>query len=167
MYRRRFIIGALPDAITPSDEHLQIFENYIGETGLRLRSVRRPSTDERARYLERVRSDNRSGATTESLELTAEEYEAMRPLRGRELRKNRYEYEEADTRYLIDVYLGPLWGLNVATAYFESEAACENFEPPGFSLLEISEDRFFSGVELCDKEFDDVRRKFQKAKGEG
>ena len=167
MFRRRFIIEALPDAITPSDEHLQVFENYIGETGLRLRSVRKPSTDERARYLERVRSDGSFGWTVDSLELTAEEYEAMRPLRGRELRKNRYEYEEVRTQYLIDVYLGPLWGLNVATVYFESEAACEEFEPPGFSLLEISEDQFFSGVELCERDFDDVRRKFQKAKGEG
>jgi CYTH domain-containing protein len=165
-FRRRFIIERLPGPVTPSDEHLQIFENYIAGTQLRLRSVRKPSTDERMRLIERVERTGRFASSTTAFLLGREEYEAMRPLRGREIRKNRYHFEQEDLSLEVDIFLGPLWGLNTATAAFESEAEAEEFVPPGLCLLEISEDTFFEGSNLSERNFEDVRTRFAKAKGE-
>ncbi len=165
-YRKRFIIDKLPDPITPADEHLQIFENYIGDGGLRLRSARLPSTDERWRFFERRERNGKYGIATSSLPIGKDEYEGMRPLRGREIRKNRYQLEDSGRTFEIDVFLGDLWGLNVATLFLESESEAERFEAPGFCLLDISEDPFFDGASLADKNFEDVRSRFSKAKGE-
>ena len=167
MFRRRFVLERLPGEVSPADEHLQIFENYLRDTDLRLRSVRNPSTDERTRSLERIEKLGKFGTVLNSFPLKPEEYEAMRPLRGREIRKNRYELFRDATKYDIDVFLGPLWGLNIATAYFEDDAGAEALREPEMSELDVSEDSFFDGKDLCDRDFEAVRRRFLKAKGEG
>jgi len=167
MFRRRFVLERLPAEISPSDEHLQIFENYLRDTDLRLRSVRRPSSDDRTRYLERVEKAGKFGTVLVPFLLRPEEYEAMRPLRGREIRKNRYELVRDSVSYEIDVFLGPLWGLNIGTAFFEDDREAEAFEAPEMSVLDISCDPFFDCRELCDRDFEAVRRRFLKAKGEG
>ena len=42
--RRVFLIQDLPEPLTRASSHLQIFDNYIEKTRLRLRSVRVPET---------------------------------------------------------------------------------------------------------------------------
>jgi CYTH domain-containing protein len=164
-FRRRFLVERLPEPIVPADDHLQIFENYLKGTNLRLKSVRRPSTDERNRFLERVEWDGRFAVMKTTFQLEREDYEAMRPLRGREIRKNRYSFESEGIGLDIDVFLGPLWGLNTAAAWFETESEAESFEMPESCILDISEDPFFEGPNLADRNFEDVRDRFEKAKG--
>lgn len=165
--RRTFIVEGLPEPLEPLDDHIQIFENYVHGTRLRLRSLRRPSTDERRRFIETVEFLQGGMEKISSLELVKEEYDSMRPLRGREIRKNRYHYEMDGKTLVVDVYLGPLWGLNLAVAEFEDLAEAETFEPAPVCLLEVTDNEAFRGPNLVDLTFEDVRVEFAKAKGGG
>jgi len=41
-YYRLFLIERLPEPLTPAGAHLQLFDNYIENTRLRLRLIRDP-----------------------------------------------------------------------------------------------------------------------------
>lgn len=165
--RRTFIIEGLPDAIKPSDEHLQVFENYVRGTRLRLRSLRRPSDDERQRFMETVSYPENGVTEISQLALDKDDYAAMKPMRGREIRKNLYRYESHGTVFQIEVFLGALWGLNLASVRFADETAASVFDPPEWCLLEVTGNTRFYGPELVDLTFEDVRIEYAKAKGEG
>lgn len=165
--KRRFIVEKLPEPLKPSDEHLQIFDNYVADTRLRLRSVRKPSSDERNWFLEQRERTAPGVTSVHRLRLDRAEYDAFRPLRGREIRKNRYEHSSGGVAYEIDVFLGDLWGLNLATVRFAALADAESFQPPDFCLLEVTENRTFDGRNLVDLDFAAVRTEFAKAKGGG
>ena len=165
--KRIFLIEKLPDPLTPADEHLQIFENYIGGTRLRLRSVRRPSTGERRRYLEQRERIGSGVWSVSALQLDESEYSVFRPFRGREIRKNRYVYQPEDVSYEIDAFLGDLWGLNTAAVEFAGIDDFRNFTEPEFSLIELTDNEFFEGGNLVDRNFEDVREEYGKAKGKG
>jgi CYTH domain-containing protein len=62
-----------------------------------------------------------------------------------EIRKNRYFYDAGDKAIEIDVFLGELWGLNLAKVCFESLEELRKFKPPPFSILEVTQDEFFVG----------------------
>ncbi|MCO6510265.1 MAG: hypothetical protein J5I65_05675 [Aridibacter famidurans] len=164
--KRRFVIEALPEPLQPSDDHLQIFENYVPGTRLRLRSVRRPLNDDRRWFFEQRESTGPGVTSVNRLHLDRTEYDAMRPLRGREIRKNRYEFRHEGAVLEIDVFLGDLWGLNLAAVRFAALADAEAFEPPSFCLLEVTDDPTFEGSSLVDLDFSAVRSVFAKAKGE-
>ncbi|HUF02863.1 MAG TPA: hypothetical protein VMM38_01675 [Aridibacter sp.] len=164
--KRRFVIKSLPEPLKPLDDHLQIFENYISGTRLRLKSLRKPSKDDRRWFLEQREPTGPGVTSVNRLRLDRSEYEALRPLRGREIRKNRYEFEHAGTVFEIDVFLGDLWGLNLAAVRFAALADAEAFEPPAFCLLEVTDNPSFEGSRLVDLDFPAVRSEFVKAKGE-
>lgn len=164
--KRRFVIEVLPEPLKPSDEHVQIFENYVPGTRLRLKSLRRPSTDERSWFLEQRETTGYGVTSVNRIRLDRPEYDALRPLRGREIRKNRYEFEHDGTVFEIDVYLGDLWGLNLAAVRFAALADAEAFEPPAFCLLEVTDNPSFEGSNLVDLDFPAARSEFAKAKSE-
>jgi CYTH domain-containing protein len=58
--------------------------------------------------------------------------------------------------------LGDLWGLILAKAEFESEKELVEFELPKFSVLEVTNDEFFSGGNLVGKSFAEVQNEFKK-----
>ena len=43
---RLFLIERLPEPLTPMSAHIQLFDNYIENTRLRLRNIRVPETKE-------------------------------------------------------------------------------------------------------------------------
>lgn len=163
--KRRFLIEGLPEPLKPSDDHQQIFENYVAGTSLRLRSVRRPASDERRWFFERREALGNGVLMVNRIPLDRAEYDALRPLRGRELRKNRYLLTIDDTSYEFDVYLGDQWGLNVAAVRFAALADAEGFAVPEFSQLEITDLAVFDGPNLVNRTFVEIRKEFAKAKG--
>ena len=164
-FRRLFLINDLPEPLTRADAHLQIFDNYIENTRLRLRRVRVPHTREQSWMLEHrfpLEENNLAVWKLAEVFLREEEYKPFEHLEGREIRKNRYFYELDDKRISIDVYLGALWGLNMARISFENEEEMEHFEAPPFAVFEITNDKFFSGENLVGKNFSDVQAEFEK-----
>jgi len=167
--RRVFLLENLPAPLTRANEHLQLFDNYIKKTRLRLRYVRSPQTKEWTRILEqRFPADENDLSVWKTLEifLNENEYQALEKFEGREIRKNRYLYAFGKKQFEIDVFLGNLWGLCLAKIYFEIVEEMRGFEKPDFAIAEVTNNKFFTGAELVEKNFADVQKEFQEMENE-
>ncbi len=159
--RRKFLIETLPEPLTRASRHLQIFDNYIAGTRMRIRSVRDPESKEWSWILQQripAEIDGRMAAKVSEIHLNEAEHQVFSVFEGTEIRKNRYFHEFDRRLFLIDMYLGELWGLNIASAEFPDEASLVEYEPPPFAVFEITNDPFFNGDELAHSKFKDVRK---------
>jgi CYTH domain-containing protein len=160
-FHRTFLIDALPEPLTPQSAHLQLFDNYIHETRLRLRSVRVPETKEWTHILQQrfpVEPEHRGEWKYADIYLNAAEYAHFKPFEGNEIRKNRYFHEYDGRMFTFDVYLGQqLWGLNRARVEFASPDDLAAFEPPPWAVIEITNKALFDAANLVKKEFEEIR----------
>ena len=158
-FYRLFLIEKLPEPLTPASSHLQLFDNYIDGTRLRLRKIRDPYTKTWTWALQQhIRVDGDHGISKLSeIHLDEAEYEIFSRFEGREIRKNRYFHEVDQVSFTFDVYLGALFGLCTARVDFDSGASMETFMPPPFAIFEVSGDEFFNGEQLVTKLFSDIR----------
>ena len=162
--RRTFLIEGLPEPLTPASSHLQLFDNYIHNTRLRVRNIRIPETKEWRHILQQVSATGQGGILRFSeIYLNDEEYAVFERFEGREIRINRYFHEFDGREYTFDVYLGGLWGLTEAKLDFRSTEEAERYEPPPFAVFEVTSDEFFMGASLVDKKFEDVRARLAMA----
>lgn len=173
---RVFLIEDLPAPLTRASRHLQIFDNYIENTRLRLRSVRVPETKEWTWTLQqREPLENLSQWRVSEIHLNETEHAAFEIFEGREvrknervqtneIRKNRYFYAFDGKQIEIDVFLGALWGLNLATVKCENLGELRAFKPPPFIVLEVTGNDFFVGANLVGKSFSDVQAEFERQK---
>lgn len=157
-FRRLFIVEHLPEPMTRADAHLQIFDNYIENTRLRLRSVRIPERKEWNWILQQRFAANSSGAHWKISEIHLNEYEyhLFEQFEGTEIRKNRYFYDFEGKQIEFDVFLGDLWGLNMARVSFETIEEMHDFRFP-FTAVEVTTNEFFRGEHLVEKKFADVQ----------
>jgi len=158
-FHRLFLIERLPEPLEPKSAHLQIFDNYIQGTRLRLRLLRDPMSRNWTRILQQhIFADNDLTETKlAEIHLNESEYSNFEQFEGREIRKNRYFHEFDRVSFTFDVYLGDLWGLNSALVEFQSADEMNAFDPPIFAIFEVTNDPFFLGKNLVGKKFDDVR----------
>lgn len=157
---RLFLIEKLPEPLTPASSHLQIFDNYITGTRIRLRQIRDPYMKSWTRVLQqRFPFDETHGTVSKIAEmyLNDSEYAAFERFEGREIRKNRYFHEIDRASVAFDIFLGPLWGLNTARVDFETAEAMESYLPSPIFIFEVSNDPFFAGESLVEKKFEDVQ----------
>lgn len=162
-----YLIEHLPEPMTLADRHLQIFDNYIQGTRMRMRSVRVPETNEWTWLLQQrfpVSQDLVEWKVAE-LVLNEEEHEKFERFEGREIRKNRYFHDHDGKTLEIDVHLGPLWGLNILHVTFESVEEMRAFEVPSFAALDVTGESFFSGENLVVKTFTDVQGAVERIVG--
>jgi len=174
--RRLFLIESLPAPLTRASRHLQIFDNYIENTRLRLRSIRVPETKEWTWILEQRFPLDEKDLTVWNVArifLNETEHAVFELFEGREvrqnervetneIRKNRYFYDCGDKKIEIDIYLGALWGLILARVSFESAEEMKSFVAPPFAVAEVSANEFFVGKNLLGKAFADVQNEFVK-----
>lgn len=178
-FHRTFLLQNLPEPLTRSSGHLQIFDNYIENTRLRIRSVRSPETKEWTFILQQRFAVNSQLSHWKIAEiyLNENEHNIFEPFENREIkknervesnevRKNRYFLESDNKQIAVDLYLGDLWGLILAKVDFETEKDLLEFEPPKFSVLEVTDDEFFTGEKLLGKKFADVQEEFKKKNSE-
>ncbi len=174
--RRIFLIENLPAPLTRASRHLQIFDNYIENTRLRLRSVRVPETKQWTWILQqRFPLEDLSRWQISEIYLNEVEHAAFEIFEGREIkknervetneiRKNRYFYNLNGEQLEIDLFLGELWGLCLAKINFRSNEELKAFVIPSFALLEVTRNEFFVGSNLIGKSFSDVQAEFEKEK---
>ncbi|HEX8707251.1 MAG TPA: hypothetical protein VF723_03230 [Pyrinomonadaceae bacterium] len=158
---RRFLLRELPEGLTRAGQHVQIWDNYITNTRLRLRKIRVPETKQYSwkltqKFAPEVPDFSRTIIT--NLYLSPAEYEVLSIFEGNEIRKNRYPYEYEGRRFSIDVFLGALWGLVLAETSFETDEEMERFEPPPFASKEVTNDELFTGGCLVHLSLEEVRR---------
>ena len=162
---RLFLIDKLPEPLSPASSHLQLFDNYIPNTRIRLRKIRDPYSKAWTRVLQQ-RSSGSDGtrAITKLAEiyLNEQEYAVFERFEGREVRKNRYFHEFDLVTYAFDLYLGDLWGLHTARVDFGTIGEMDEFEPPSFAVYELTNDPLFEGSNLVGRSFDEIRQELAR-----
>ena len=162
---RTFLIEALPQPLTRASSHIQIFDNYIANTRLRLRSIRDPETKVWNRSFQQRFASSETDLSEQKIaeiHLNETEYSHFETFEGTEIRKNRYFHEFDGAMFAFDVYLGPLWGLNRARVEFDSKEQMAAFLPPPFTIFEITHVPFFQDEILVQKQFKDVQDEVRK-----
>ena len=157
---RRYLLRDLPEGMTRTDPHLQITDNYITGSRLRLRKVRDPRTNKwTVKFTQKYAPDPNDLSRTiiTNIYLNALEAEILSVFDTNEIRKNRYPFELDGRQFAIDMFLGDLFGLVLAEVSFESDEELDNFPKPPFALADVTNEVLFSGGRLCELTFPDVR----------
>jgi len=163
---RRYLLRDLPEGITRADPHLQITDNYMTGSRLRLRKVREPRTNKWTVKLTQKfapNPDDLSRTIITNTYLNALEAEVLSSIfNSNEIRKNRYPFEFDGRKFSVDMFLGDLFGLVLAEVSFETDEEIDNFPKPSFALADVTNEPLFSGGRLCELTFSDVRAEIAK-----
>ena len=157
---RRYLLRDLPEGMSRSDPHVQITDNYITGSRLRLRKVRDPRTNKwTVKFTQKYAPDPNDLSRTiiTNTYLNALEAEILSVFNTNEIRKNRYPFEFAGRKFSVDMFLGDLFGLVLAEVSFETDEELDNFPTPPFALADVTNEPLFSGGSLCELTFSDIR----------
>jgi CYTH domain-containing protein len=157
---RRYLLQDLPEGLTRADHHLQITDNYITGTRLRIRKVRDPKTNKWiVKFTQKFapNPEDLSRTIITNTYLNAIEAETLAVFEANEIRKNRYRFEFEGRQFSIDMFLGDLFGLVLAEVSFETDEDLDSFPKPPFALADVTNNEIFSGGRLSELTFEDIR----------
>jgi len=163
---RRYLLRDLPEGLTRASAHVQITDNYITGTRLRLRKIRDPRTNKwTAKFTQKfaLEAENLARTMITNVYLNAQEYEVLSVFEANEIRKNRYPFEFENRGFSIDMFLGDLFGLVLAEVSFTNDEELDNFPQPSFALAEVTNNELFTGGRLCYLTFADVREEVSRS----
>jgi CYTH domain-containing protein len=144
---RRWLCDHLPTERVRRSE--AITDLYVTGTRLRLREARPLGGGEPMRRLGRKADVDASTRLITSIYLTEPEFALLSDLPGRTLQKVRHHLEPIHgVEIAVDVFDGPLAGLILAEAEFDSDAAMAAFPTPDFALHEVTDDPRYDGGAL-------------------
>jgi CYTH domain-containing protein len=158
---RRYLLQDLPEGMSRASPHVQITDNYLTGTRLRLRKIRDPQTN---KWTAKLTQKFASGAGDFSrtiitnIYLNALEAETLAVFAANEIRKNRYPFEFEGRRFSVDMFLGDLFGLVLAEVGFETDEELDNFPRPPFAIADVTGTELFTGGRLCELSFADIRK---------
>ena len=158
---RRYLLRDLPEGLIRADPHLQITDNYITGTRLRIRKVREPRTNKwTVKFTQKFAPDpdDLSRTIITNTYLNALEAEVLSVFDANEIRKNRYPFEFEGRKFSVDMFLGDLFGLVLAEVSFETDDELDNYPKPPFALIDVTNDPLFTGGRLCEMTFSDLRQ---------
>ena len=158
---RRYLLQDLPEGLTRADPHLQITDNYITGTRLRLRKVREPRTNMwTVKFTQKFapNPEDLSRTIITNTYLNALEAETLSVFNANEIRKNRYYFDFEGRKFSVDMFLGDLFGLVMAELGFDGDDEIDCFRKPAFALADVTDDPFFTGGSLCELTFAEVRQ---------
>jgi CYTH domain-containing protein len=162
---RKFLLDRLPEDMTPAAPHVQITDNYLTGTRLRLRKIRDPQTNKwTLKFTQKFAPNPQDLSRTmiTNVYLNAHEYNMLSLFEANEIRKNRYPFEHHGRNYGIDVFLGDLMGLILAEISFESDDELKKFQPPPFAVAEVTNAELFTGAKLAELTFEDIRNEIAR-----
>jgi hypothetical protein len=143
---RRFLFRGRPsgDVVRTVD----ITDRYLRGTRIRLReTVERTAEDKRRLYklTQKIPAPGGGPGLITTFYLDTSEYSAMSVVAADVLRKTRLSIPPLG----VDIFHGPLEGLVLAEAEFDSDEDMQAFEPPDASLAEVTDDHRFTGGRLA------------------
>jgi len=158
---RRYLLRDLPEGITRADPHLQITDNYMTGSRLRLRKVREPRTNKwTVKFTQKFtpNPEDLSRTIITNTYLNALEAEVLSAVfNSNEIRKNRYPFEFEGREFSVDMFLGDLLGLVLAEVSFDTDGELDRFPKPSFALADVTNEELFTGGRLCELTFSEVR----------
>ena len=157
---RRYLLQDLPAGLTRADHHLQITDNYITGTRLRIRKVRDPKTNKWiVKFTQKFapNPEDLSRTIITNTYLNAPEAETLSIFEANEIRKNRYRFEFEGRKFSIDMFLGDLFGLVLAEVSFETDEELDSFPKPPFAIADVTNNEIFTGGKLSELTFEDIK----------
>ncbi|HEX8389882.1 MAG TPA: hypothetical protein VF597_00485 [Candidatus Saccharimonadales bacterium] len=103
-----------------------------------------------------VNPDDASTQIEENIELTADEYAALRQGNGKTVAKIRYEMQIGPHTAEVDVFTGDLKGLVLVDFEFETVEARDAFIKPDFCGPDVTQEDFIAGGVLAGKSLSDI-----------
>src|SRR5882762_8744120 len=162
---RRYLLQDLPEGLTRADHHLQITDNYITGTRLRIRKVRAPRTNKWVVKFTQKFAPNPgdlSRTLITNIYLNAIEADTLAVFEANEIRKNRYPFQFAGRNFSVDMFLGDLFGLVLAEVSFETDEEMDHFPPPPFAIADVTNNETFTGGRLSELTFEDIRKEIER-----
>jgi CYTH domain-containing protein len=163
---RRFLLRDLPEGLTRASPHVQITDNYLTGTRLRLRKVREPLTNKwTVKLTQKFAPDAQDFSRTlvTNIYLNALEVETLALSDANEIRKNRYPFEFARRRFSVDMFLGDLFGLVLAEVGFDTEEELASFVTPPFAIADVTACELFTGGKLAQSTFAEIREEIVRS----
>jgi CYTH domain-containing protein len=157
---RRYLLQDLPEGLTRASPHVQITDNYITGTRLRIRKVREPRTNKwMVKFTQKFAPNPQDFSRTiiTNIYLNALEVETFAMFDANEIRKNRYPFDFEGRGFSVDMFLGDLFGLVLAEVNFETDAELDNFPRPPFAIADVTDNELFTGGRLCELSYADIR----------
>lgn len=162
---RRYLLQDLPEGLTRASPHVQITDNYITGTRLRIRKVRDPQTNKwTVKFTQKFAPNPSDFSRTiiTNIYLNALEAESLAMFDANEIRKNRYWFEFEGRKFSVDMFLGDLFGLVLAEVNFETDAELDDYPRPPFALADVTNNELFTGGRLCQLSFADIREAIKR-----
>ncbi|HEY6804885.1 MAG TPA: hypothetical protein VI306_15025 [Pyrinomonadaceae bacterium] len=163
---RRYLLQNLPEGLSRADDHVQITDNYLTSTRLRIRKVREPRTNKWVvKFTQKFAPEpaDLSRTLITNTYLNATEAEVLSVFDSNEIRKNRYYFDYEGRRFNVDMFLGDLFGLVLAEVSFDSDEEMDQYPKPPFALADVTNNEVFSGGKLCELTFAEVRAEIQRS----
>src|SRR5881227_1624078 len=163
---RRYLLEDLPEGLSRAEHHLQITDNYLTGTRLRIRKVRDPRTNKWVVKFTQKFAPNPtdlSRTIITNIYLNAIEAETLAIFDANEIRKNRYRFEFEDRQFSVDMFLGDLFGLVLAEVSFETDEEMDNFPPPPFAIAEVTNNEIFTGGRLSELTFEEIGKEIERS----
>src|SRR6185436_3901863 len=158
---RRYLLQDLPEGLSRVDDHLQITDNYITGTRLRIRKVREPRSNKWVvKFTQKFAPDpaDLSRTIITNTYLNAIEADTLSIFNSNEIRKNRYYFDYEGRKFSVDMFLGDLFGLVLAEVSFDSDEEMDRFATPSFAMADVTNIETFSGGRLSELKYEDVRK---------
>jgi len=162
---RRYLLANLPEGLTRADHHLQITDNYLTGTRLRIRKVRNPKTNKWiVKFSQKFAPDPTDFSRTiiTNTYLNALEAEMLAVFEANEIRKNRYAFEFEGRKFSVDMFLGDLFGLVLAEISFETDEELDSFPKPAWALADVTNNEVFTGGRLSELTFAGIRKEVEQ-----
>jgi len=163
---RRYLLQDLPPGLTRTDRHVQITDNYITGTRLRVRKTRNPRTNKwTVKFTQKFapNPNDLSRTVITNTYLNALEAETLSVFDANEIRKNRYPFEFEGKQFGIDMFLGDLFGLVLAEVGFDSDEELRSYPQPPFALADVTNNIVFTGGHLSQVTFAAIREEIMRA----
>ncbi|HVS83956.1 MAG TPA: hypothetical protein VHE60_19655 [Pyrinomonadaceae bacterium] len=163
---RRYLLQDLPEGLSRADHHLQITDNYLTGTRLRIRKVRDPKTNKWiVKFTQKFAPNPADFSRTiiTNTYLNALEAETLSVFEANEIRKNRYAFEFEGREFSVDMFLGDLFGLVLAEVSFATDEELDNFPKPPWALADVTNVEVFTGGRLCELTFEDIRNEIARS----
>jgi len=160
-YERRFLVR--PDIdwrvlVEPYSKRLE--DKYLTGTRLRLRTMTDLDTGRRViKLTKKQESPSPYYRTLSRILLAPAEFEIFNRLDGYPINKVRYYSNHGGNVYSLDIFEGELEGLLLSEVSTDSLDELMSITPPGFAHVEVTEDEFFDGGNLCKTSHDELAAK--------
>nr|WP_166176523.1 hypothetical protein [Altererythrobacter segetis] len=138
-FERRWLVDPAARPALDGQWMTIIDDRYIDGTRMRLRRMTRPDLGEvKWKLTKKYECSDPSARPIVTSYLTEAEYDVLAALPARELTKRRYHLPLGGRYWSLDLFEGPLLGLEMIECEADDEAALAALVPPDWALHEVT-----------------------------